>query len=315
MNKGIAYILMQKLTDIPYLQRFGGLVYTQEEENVLYDEQTGVKTKKRYPVTNEYCITKPGCGTTNGGLDMTPDSSYFGQVYFEDGGVNPIGREGRMHKYRSRLRMVVWLNTKMVVKKDGYDQLPGQSIALAVWNDITTRFATLEFTKQGYYQRFQVKPGNVPIQGATVFSAYTFDENANKYLMHPYEFFAIDLDVEYCLNAGCIDEITASVDNLDCLNCTSNAPVPGQYPMLDALLPYTVNLKVGIDTNTGEVIIPHENKLDLTKVVVLGGVVLGNTTYQEVPLNDEGTGWDFRNHAGNVEAGTITVIVRKKITQ
>lgn len=313
MNRGIAYILMQHLTDIPYIQRFAGLVSLQEETNQDYEsEQPATKFTKKYPVAYDYCITKPQECEIEGALSMIPDSSYFGQIYFEDGGVDPSGRQGRLYMYTSKLRMVVWLNTKMIVKKDEYTALPGQSISTAVLNDCLSRFNKIEFTNQGYYSRFKVKAKNIPISGDNVFSPYSFDKEANQYTMPPYEFFAVDLEVEYGLAEGCIDAITVSVADLGCGE-PNPTPTPTQYPALNNLMPYTVNLTVGTDTDTGEVITPNENILDLTKVEILGGVILGGVVYQAVPLNEDGTGWDFKNHAGTVEQGIITVVVRKKI--
>lgn len=314
MNKGIAHILMAEMVAIPYLQKFGGLVRVQEQKDITADEFTGLDKRvyKKYPVCGDYCITKSeDCGVPDE-IDFVPNASYFGISYFEDMGIEPMGREGRYQKYKSKLRLVVWLNTKMIVTSPGYEALPGHSIATAVLTDIESKFAAIEGKARGYYERLKVRQSSIPANNVNIFSSYSYREEDMQYLMPPYEFFAVDYHVEYRISQNCIDDITVSVSDIGC-GVINPSPSPAQYPALDSLLPYTVNLTIGVHTNTGEVIIPDPDYLDLTNVVVLGAIVLGGINYQEVPLNEDGTGWDFKNHAGNVEQGVITVVVRKKI--
>lgn len=313
MNKGIAHVLMQKIKDLPYIQRFAGLVSVQEEANVTGDglDFPERSTLKKYPVTNDCCITKterrmPGL------VDMTPNSSYFGQVYFEDKGLDSLGRANRLYKFKSKIRMVVWLNSKMIVTAQGFNRVPDYAISTAVYAAIQDRFNTLENKSSGYYHRLKIKAISIPIQDKNIFLPYTFNLEATQYLMAPYEFFAVDYEIEFQITSKCIDEMTVSADNIGC-GCSDEIVEPVQYPALNNLMPYLVTLRVGIDTNTGPIIIPDSDILRLQDVEILSPIVIDNAIYHNVPLALDGTAWDFTDSANNVYEGVISVLVRRKI--
>lgn len=313
MNKGIAHILMMKLKDIPFLQKFGGLVSIQDQEDSFADSEGGnpKRITKRYPVTSDYCITKTECAK-NGLIDFTPDQSYYGQLYFEDGGIEPLGREGRFYKYKSKLRCVVWLNTQMIVDAVEFEPLASYSIPTAVLAAIQDKLNTLEGKTSGFYQRIQITERSIPVQDKGIFQDYSYDVYANQYIMEPFEFFAIDYDVVYRINPECITELAASLEDMPCA-CESFVPEPAQYPCLNDLMPYTVKLRVGVDTDTGEIITPLEGILDLTEVEIIGDPVLGGIIMQKYTLTEDGTGLNFSVDAGEVTEGIITLVVRKKI--
>lgn len=311
MNKGIAHILMTKLTGLPYITKFGGLVAVQEEETMIQNEDDifPKKVTKKYPVTADYTITDVRCAIPDGLADFTPDSSAFGILYFEDNGTEPQGRDGRFEKYRSRLRLVVWLNSKMV-QDQGHNNIEGYLTTSAVMADIKRKFRELFNTHVGYYKRITVRERSIPAADKNIFSPYTFDLAATQFIMAPFEFFAMDLDVDFRLNPNCFEALAVSIANLECAPGT--APLPSQYPALEALMPYEVVLRVGIDTDTGFIVTPHPDKLKLNEVDIVSEVSVGNIDIQVVPLANDGTAFDFRGSAGEVTQGTITLTVKPK---
>lgn len=316
MNKGVAHILMDKLTGLPFIQRFGGLVTVVSKTTNKYEEGVKVQIVERYPATTDYIISDAEC-QTNGLVDMVPNSSLTGVLYFEDKGVRTQGRHRKLHRYESKLRLVVWLNTDKLMNETDDTVLQPTEVSTILSAKILSLFDEMESKNVGNYITVSVKMDNILSQDASIFSQYTYNQERTQYLIPPFEYFAVDLTVKYAINVDCLDDIIASLNQFECLPQSPAAPI--HYPKLDDIMPYKVTLVVGIDTNTGAIITPIEDKLKLDEVVLVSDVFIGaadgsGMAYQNVPLVNDDTSWDFTNTAGVVEAGIITVIVRKKIT-
>ncbi len=214
MNKGIANILKEALVGLPFIDKYGGLVYTQEKEDNLYDENSNGQPRKiitRFPVTGDYTITRPDDCNTGELIDFIPDQTYMGMLYFEDGGTDPLPRKGKLSCYSSKLQLIGWLNTKGLVNALDESELSPAQISSHILAAIGQRFEALTNKNVGNYLRLQVKPLKILPQSRAIFSAYNYDEKATQYLMPPFEFFAWSIAVEFCINPACFSEL-AKID-------------------------------------------------------------------------------------------------------
>jgi hypothetical protein len=194
MNKAIAYILKEQLSGLPVIEKKAGLVQVAEYEDTLYDE-TGASTTyvKRIPVSQDvtfYARTVPS--------DLVPDGSKSGILYFEDGGTQTVNIRGKFIRYRSRLRLVVWLNAERLIA-DQWTVTPQLTTA------ILSQLRALNATNVDRFLNLRVNVEGMPKQDKAIFAPYTYDLHNTGYIMPPYEFFAIDLNVEYSMNTACLD--------------------------------------------------------------------------------------------------------------
>lgn len=209
MNKGIAHILMMRLRGLPFVDKYGGLVQVMEQVDILTDEVTHVERKvlKRFPVAADAVVD----GVVLEGLtDFTPDDRYRGMIYFEDQGMEPLGRLGRMWRYKSRLRLVAWLNTARLTDAEGQQPLLYE-LPARLYAAVKEKMTALEHVNEGYYQRLNVKEKNILAQNRNIFGPYSYDETAVSYLLSPFEFFAVEYEVDFCMTPECINPITTTI--------------------------------------------------------------------------------------------------------
>lgn len=195
MNKELASILKDRIAPFPFIDVLAGLVQTVEE---VHETENGT-VRKRFPLSSDTNMTD-ACA---GGLEraLTPDSSKKSVIYFEDFG-SQVTREGRngAQSYISTIRLVAWLNRERLTG-DAYTSISGYCIAAIC------RRLDLKFENTGIFQRLRVNPSRIPIQDASLFSRYTYDEAERQYLLPPFEVFAIDFSCSYHVKPGCITEI------------------------------------------------------------------------------------------------------------
>lgn len=197
MNKQVAHILKDALGAIPGIDKMAGMVQTVEFQDTIYDESGTIPTTtiKKVPIS---CDVDVAACQQN---DLIPDSSKKGMLYFEDGGITPLGKVGEYYKWRSKLRMVVWLNAKFINGNACYEITP------LMLTHIVNKLDSLNATNQGNFLKLQIGIDNIPKQGKALFSEYTYDLYNTQYLMAPYEFFGIDLSVEYQMHPNCFAQL------------------------------------------------------------------------------------------------------------
>jgi hypothetical protein len=54
-------------------------------------------------------------------------------------------------------------------------------------------------------------------KSSAIFSKYSYDEAVSQYLMYPFDFFALNITLEYVVPAACIETMIAN----DPLNCVT----------------------------------------------------------------------------------------------
>ncbi len=213
MNKAIAHTIKEALIGLPYIDKYGGLVFPLERKDVLYDEVTGNPQPaivKRLPVTSDYTITRDGDCNSAEVIDFVPSQEYKGMLYFEDGGIDPIGRKGRFWMYSSKLQLVAWLNTKGLMEDQGDDPptaLNMSELSIPLFTVIQGRLEALQNTNAGNLLRMKVRILRILPQSRALFSQYNYDEAATQYLMPPFEFFGLSLAVDFSTLSACAPEL------------------------------------------------------------------------------------------------------------
>lgn len=200
MNKEIASILKGRLAangNLPFVEVLAGLAQT-----VTYKEQdeNGNPVTKRMPVAYDTNVA-PGC-TVSPERAVVPDSNKKGLIYFEDLGVRFIDRvSGGAMKYQADLVLVCWMNRARLVG-DSYTEITSYAVTR-----ILQKLQLKTIKNEGQFTRFRVFPGKVLPQDAAVFSRYTYDETITQYLRPPFEFFGMQITVEFCISPNCVTEL------------------------------------------------------------------------------------------------------------
>lgn len=201
MNKEIAHELKEILKSsdgIPFVDVIAGMVQTVTDKD---EGENGLPVTKRYPVTDDVTIAD-NCQFSQEKI-LTPDSRKKGLIYFEDNGTSFMGSDNKgNYSYRSRLKLICWLNRSRITGQR-YSQITASGITY-----ILDKLKVGElYGKVGFFQRFKVNVSSIDPQDSSIFSKYSYDESDMQYLRPPFEFFAINLTVDFSVNKRCINEI------------------------------------------------------------------------------------------------------------
>lgn len=197
MNKQIALLLLSKIKDAPYLDRVSGVVQV-----VSKTESTdgGLTYTKKIPYSST--ATADDLGKVDAA--MIPDSGFKSCLYFEDGGLRVLGNVRDGLRYQSSLRLVCWLNTDMINTDE--DKL----MVAKVMPDICSKWGTIETFNEAPFTQVKVTGMTMPPADSNIFSPYDYDEKATQYLMFPFDFFAIDLTVEFTVVNACLAPVIST---------------------------------------------------------------------------------------------------------
>ena len=190
----IQTIIERLLTDIEalnYVDLVGGIVRTQKEVKGNSDNAV----VKVYPV----CInsTKTTC-SPNDYINLSPDSSKKGIIYFEDKGTS-MEEQGNYYMMSSQVRLVGWFNLKLI----NTTLLNADTLLLRTAKAIPKKLAN-----SGGISAITIECTGNEQKSPAIFSEYTFTEEKTQYTMYPFDYFAINYLIEYKIHRSCINDIT-----------------------------------------------------------------------------------------------------------
>lgn len=195
MNKELSVILLNKLGTPYYLDRTSGLVQTFER---VIESDGGAAVTKRIPVSSfatfQECTANPQAQ-----ISMVPNSKFKSVLYFEDNGITGPTMVRAGAEYLSRVRLVCWLNTKLIAGQSN------MGLTTMIISDIIKKLSGNPFNSSPF-TKIAVKIGSIPPQDKSIFSKYDYSEKETQYLMAPFEYFALDLNVTYTIPFGCVDD-------------------------------------------------------------------------------------------------------------
>lgn len=198
MNRDIANIVKDKISDLPFIDRISGLVRT-----LSYTETVDGQTYQyKYPISCD--VTYDDCVNNERYKDMIPNSDLRSLIYFEDNGANILDSNGRGINFTSNIRLVCWLNIK---KFDTTDC----SVSGYVASHIIRRLLTSGRFSSGIYNDIHFVISQIPEKTSNIFQYYTYSEASTQYLLYPYDYFALDIKVMYSVMYNCL----INIDNAD----------------------------------------------------------------------------------------------------
>jgi hypothetical protein len=193
MNKQIALILLSRLTDAAYLDRTSGIVQVLRRMDQI--SQDGPLIEKRIPYAHDASLID----NTVSGNAMIPNSAFKSCLYFEDQGISKVSAGTRGITYDSRMRLVCWMNMRLA-----FGDYNTAKTAL-VMADIISRLTTVRNFNSGFFSTLNCSVTNIPAQNAAIFQDYDYSEVEAQYMMPPFDFFALELNIRFTVPQECID--------------------------------------------------------------------------------------------------------------
>lgn len=190
-------VLMTRLLNLPYIDKYGGVVQTIQK--VIPDAtEAGKSIIKRIPISAVHQAPENCSLTEATSIHFIPEGNLKGLLYFEDGGsvLDTAKRHTGLNFYRSRLRLVVWLNQKKLSETFNIE------LASVAMNEMISLLCT---TPANYdvFKNVTARVANIPPATSSLFSEYDYNEKETQFLMPPYDFFGIDLDVFFGIPKKC----------------------------------------------------------------------------------------------------------------
>lgn len=202
MNSSIANLIRTLVEGLPVADKVAGLVRA-IPYNTVVNGKTVVKT---IPLSCD--VTDPTACNDLEIQDLVPDGTKRSIIYFEDLGWTKLKFPESMGRYyASKLRMVVWMNTKLIGEQCGTSDEVQQDMLNAIEID---RYNSDPFQAVGH------KIVSIPPVSNSIFSRYTYNEAERQFLTWPYSYFAMDIETKFILPVGCsipVDPVPVDCNN------------------------------------------------------------------------------------------------------
>lgn len=176
------------------MDKYAGLV---RPVTISQPSSNGV-VRKTFPVA---CSVSQDCCTDKTYTDLIPNTQYKSVVYFEDNGVQVLGADARYIEMRSNLSLIGWLNGK----KLGYNGCGIASMAiLSIIKTLKPNFAPFN---SGSFVKIKIAAISEDPKNPNIFTRYSYDESTTQFLMYPFDYFRLNLQITFSVPLNCIEDM------------------------------------------------------------------------------------------------------------
>jgi hypothetical protein len=197
MINDLGDIIISKINLLPFIDKIAGVV-----KIVSYTimDKDNKPVKKTLPVYCKAPINLDACDDSRY-LDLCPDDKNKSVLYLEDKGIRFRKAEGNKISFTASFDLVCWLNLPLL-------GVPDCSFsAIAITNIIKELIGKGVPFQSGIYQQISIKPIFEQSKNTNPFSKYTYNIEQQQILMYPYDYFVLSLDVDFLIDARCIQNI------------------------------------------------------------------------------------------------------------
>lgn len=190
MTIEIGDIIVDRIKTLPFIDKYAGVVkvVTYKAKNT-----SGGFEKKTFPASCRTTLEECESGRYK---DLVPDSTKNSVLYLEDKGARIIRQVGSRVYWKSSYDLIGWLN----MPKLGFTGCSYSGIAIS---GIISRFPVKPFNS-GIFSTVAIRVTGVPGRTTNPFSKYSYDESITQFLMYPYDFFVLNIDVDYFVDQRCL---------------------------------------------------------------------------------------------------------------
>lgn len=206
-------ILKDRIADLPFVDVIAGLTQPVIDKRAAMTNAADIKIQKRIPVSYDIADKQSAKNAHLGAeRDLVPNSAKKSIIYFEDYGttVDKAVKTGNFNVAMvGNIRLVCWLNRKeLVIYKYKH-------ISAHVMSEMLKVLVTGRSISDNGITRMFVTASRLPVQDASIFARYNYDEAEFQYLRPPFEYFAIDLTVRYCVSPECLPYLNLNAEAHD----------------------------------------------------------------------------------------------------
>lgn len=175
-----------------FIDKLAGVVQVISKSERTESEGQVIKT---FPISCN--TTFEECNKLGAYKDLVPNSKYGCMVYLEEeGGVNFESEDRNGKKYNTSFLLVGWINQKKL----------GSSSCSITGSIINTLIIALQKKpfNSGIYNSIKITISEQNPKSINPFSKYTYDQDNTQYLMAPFDYFSLKVDVSFIVNPYCI---------------------------------------------------------------------------------------------------------------
>lgn len=181
--------------DNQFIDKLAGVVKTITKTDQDKDNRT---IRKTFPVSCD--TTASDCFSSGRYKDLIPDSSIGCMVYLEAVSNQYLGNTGRKNNWKAQYRLVSWINQK----KLGFTDC---SITAQIITTFINSFPENPFNS-GIYQTCRINVIAQDHKDFNPFAKYSYDEDKTQYLMYPFDYFSLQMTVDYQIDKFCLTPFT-----------------------------------------------------------------------------------------------------------
>lgn len=194
MNGALSDAIGAFITPLPWVDVYGGMSRTvataiPTDDNKVYF--------KRYPVS---CNTSLDDCKKGRYKDLVPDSKKRAILYWEDYGNIMQKREGDNFTFVARLKLIGWVNLEKFKNVVGCTLT--HLLVASIIKEIPTNFQNF-----GIFQSTKIRYKGEDPKTAQIFAKYTYSEEVNQYLLYPFDYFAMNFEIEFTINQACDTDV------------------------------------------------------------------------------------------------------------
>lgn len=189
-------IIISKINTLPFIDKVAGVVRVASFKDG--------KTTKKYPIS---CRTSfDDCLKGKRYFDLCPDSSKKSVLYLEGLPLRQTKKEGNYIYFTAQYNLICWLN----LPKLGFT---GCSYSASAIQALYKKLSINRFNSANYHYVDINILGQQP-KDVDPFSKYSYDETVNQYLLYPYDFFVLTINVDFQFDSRClkIESLNPAID-------------------------------------------------------------------------------------------------------
>lgn len=197
--------IINEVKTLPFVDKYAGVVRTINYETT---DKDGRKLRRSFPADCQTTFNDADCNSGRY-LDLCPDDSKKSVMYLEDTGFRLVKREGHFQYFKANYDLIVWLN----LPKLGASGCTYSAVAMAG----VIKALPLQPQNYGLYHLTRIQPTGQKPKSVNPFAKYTYEESVTQFLLYPFDYFVLTLDVDFRIDLRCVT-IESLNPPLNCVN-------------------------------------------------------------------------------------------------
>lgn len=185
-----------------FIDKLAGVVTVLSKQDKDAENKTIVK---RFPVA---CgMSYDECINTGSYQDLVPNDQLGCITYLEEQPAILLGEQGGKQAWKCRYDLIAWMNKKKL----------GKASQCSVSSQIITTYigAFPKFPiNNGIYQKLLVKVVGQSPKNINPFLKYSYDEEVNQFLMAPFDYFSLPIEVTFEIDERCFTPFEKDTENV-----------------------------------------------------------------------------------------------------